>query len=402
MIALSGKAKEARLSKPLERRVWAITNAHSTRNTPLRKTACILDPNESPNEEFDLYLVRGDASNLDHLENVVSLPEALWYLEVGDCFAISSDGLKLRILWRLASSQNFIFLTERCNHFCIMCSQPPRDVEDSQHLRDAHELLTLLPADTWQLGVTGGEPTLYGLELIDLLERARDLLPNAGVHLLTNGKAFADMGYAAAWAKVKHPDLMAAIPLYSANPMVHDYIVQCDGAFDETVRGIVNLAKFGQLIELRVVIQAANAFHLEELARYIARNLPFVSQVALMGLEVTGFAKANIEEVWVDPDDYAKNLKHAVEILDAAGVRSLIYNHQLCTLPEELWERSVQSISDWKNEYSDACRSCEVLERCGGFFGTSKHKISVAIRPIGNRGEHPLPDGIQFLPTKQP
>jgi len=401
MISLSGKAKQVRLSRPLDRRIWSIADVDSERNTPLRKTACILNPHETPKEDFDLYLVRGDASNFDNLENVVSLPEALWYLKAGDCFSISPDGLRLRVTWRLASTQNFLFLTERCNHFCIMCSQPPRDIDDSQHLRDAHELLTLLPADTSQLGITGGEPTLYGYELIDLLESARDLLPKAGVHLLTNGKALAEMAYATAWARVKHPDLMAAIPLYSANPMVHDYIVQCDGAFDETVRGIVNLAKLGQQVELRIVIQAANAFALEELAHYIARNLPFVSQVALMGLEVTGFAKANLESVWVDPSSYAINLQRAVEILDAAGVRSFIYNHQLCTLPESLWERSVQSISDWKNEYSEVCRSCEVLERCGGFFGTSNSKFSAAIQPVGDRGTHPLPEGIQFLPIRQ-
>ena len=212
MIALTGRSKTVRLRENLTRRVWALAESNEMRNTPLRKTALILDEGTEPTDDFDLYLVRGDAGGYDHLENVIVLPEELGYLKAGDCVSISSDGLRLRVLWRLSSTQNFLFLTERCNHFCIMCSQPPRDIDDSQHLRDARELLELLPATTSQLGITGGEPTLYGLELIDLLARAKDLLPSAGVHLLTNGRAFAALDYAKAWASILHPDLMAAIP----------------------------------------------------------------------------------------------------------------------------------------------------------------------------------------------
>lgn len=400
MIALTGRSKTVRLRENLTRRVWALAESNEMRNTPLRKTALILDEGTEPTDDFDLYLVRGDAGGYDHLENVIVLPEELGYLKAGDCVSISSDGLRLRVLWRLSSTQNFLFLTERCNHFCIMCSQPPRDIDDSQHLRDARELLELLPATTSQLGITGGEPTLYGLELIDLLARAKDLLPSAGVHLLTNGRAFAALDYAKAWASILHPDLMAAIPLYSANPMTHDFIVQAEGAFEETVRGIVNLARFQQQIEIRVVIQAANSAELPGLATYVARNLPFVSQVAFMGLEVTGFAKANVAEVWVEPTTYASDLEDAVKILVSAGVRVQIYNHQLCTIPETLWPYAYKSISDWKNEYLEECRSCEVLESCGGFFSTSKGKFSNAIKAVGDRESRPVPAGVNFLPVR--
>ena len=34
----------------------------------------------------------------------------------------------------------------------------------------------------------------------------------------------------------------------------HDYVVQADGAFDETVRGILNLKRQGVLMEVRVVV----------------------------------------------------------------------------------------------------------------------------------------------------
>ena len=81
---------------------------------------------------------------------------------------------------------------------------------------------------------------------------------------------------------------MVGIPIYGAEPSLHDYVVQADGAFDETVRGIMNLAQLEQRIEIRVVIHKQTAPALVEIAEFIARNLPFVEQVALMGLEMIG------------------------------------------------------------------------------------------------------------------
>jgi hypothetical protein len=52
-------------------------------------------------------------------------------------------------------------------------------------------------------------------------------------------------------------------------------------------------------------------------AAFIARNLPFVAQVALMGLEMTGLARPNSPLVWVDPADYQDELAQAVDTRDS-------------------------------------------------------------------------------------
>ena len=49
-------------------------------------------------------------------------------------------------------------------------------------------------------------------------------------------------------------------------------------------------------IEIRVVLHKQTAPAPAEIAEFIARNLPFVEQVALMGLEMIGFARANIAD----------------------------------------------------------------------------------------------------------
>ena len=54
---------------------------------------------------------------------------------------MSDDGERIRVLWRHRSHQNSILLTERCNHYCLMCSQPPKTREDDELLAQAFELL---------------------------------------------------------------------------------------------------------------------------------------------------------------------------------------------------------------------------------------------------------------------
>jgi len=47
----------------------------------------------------------------------------------------------------------------------------------------------------------------------------------------------------------------------------------------------------------------------------IVRNLTFVDQVVFMGLEMTGFTKANLDALWIDPLDYQGELAEAVHFL---------------------------------------------------------------------------------------
>ena len=263
-----------------------------------------------------------------------------------------------------------------------MCSQPPKRVQDDWLLDRAFELVRLLPPDTRDIGFTGGEPTLHGDRLLEFLRLCRNLLPMAAVHVLSNGRRFSRPEFAAGWAAVNNPRMMLGIPIYGAEPSLHDYVVQARGAFDETVRGLLNLgcARPGSRGQRRD--PPADCPHLVEIAEFIARNLPFVDQVALMGLEMTGFARANMESVWIDPVDYQPQLVEAVRRLDRAGLKTMIYNHQLCLLDRRLRPYAVRSISDWKNEYHPECLGCSARSDCGGFFFSAKHRMSDHIRAI--------------------
>src|SRR6195256_1008560 len=166
------------------------------------------------------------------------------------------------------------------------------------------------------------------------------------MHVLSNGRAFSDDVVATAWAEIRHPNLTVGIPIYSAVDHIHDYVVQARGAFDETVLGVLKLKDKSQRVEIRVVLHAITAPRIIETCRWLARNLPFVDHVALMGLENTGFAIANDALLWIDPMDYREQLAIAVDILAAARVNVSVYNLPKCVLPRSVWPHAVQSISD--------------------------------------------------------
>lgn len=287
----------------------------------------------------------------------------------------------VRTLHRPTSEHNGLFLTERCNSNCLMCSQPPKDRDDTEHfLKTNLELIELIDPSTKYLGITGGEPTLLGDGLFKILQALKERLPETQIHMLTNGRAFAWDSTARRLAAVGHPHLMLGIPLYSDDAIVHDYIVQAKNAFDQTILGLHRLARYGQAIEIRVVLHRQSIPRLRDLALYIYRNLPFVQHVALMGLEPTGYTPRNREALWIDPLDYQEELEDAVEILSVRGMAVSLYNSQLCLTRPSLWKFARKSISDWKNVYLPECQHCAMSNQCGGLFQSAERLHSPNIR----------------------
>lgn len=381
MIPLRAKSASADVRAGLTRTVWGLSAPDSPASEHNGRAALISSAEEA-SDDFDLYICAPGVTLAGTGRPYVELPDELAYLSAGDILSVSTDGRRLHVLWRHLSEQNSILLTERCDHYCLMCSQPPRQVDDDWLLGQAFEVMRLLPPDTTQIGFTGGEPTMYGDRLFELLRLASEVAADAGIHVLSNGRRFHDLEFAIGWTEIDNPNLMVGIPIYGAEPTLHDYVVQAHGAFEETVRGIINLARLRQRIEIRVVIHKQTAPYLADIAEFIARNLPFVDQVALMGLEMIGLARANIDAVWIDPIEYRDELAEAVMLLSRRRIKTMVYNHQLCLTDPRVWPYTVKSISDWKNEYHDECGKCSVREACGGFFFSAKYRMSESIRAV--------------------
>lgn len=349
---------------------------------PLRaKSALLLDDlaDEVP-EGFAVLLIRQvtDETKLPP-QNVLGIGREFDYLREGDVVRITPEATIHTIYRR--SGYNSLLVTERCNSFCVMCSQPPRKINDDYLIDDYLDAIPLFDRSTQEIGITGGEPTLLGDRLFGLLGALKSYLPTTSVHVLSNGRNMRDLAFAQRFAQLGHPDLMIGIPVYSDVSAIHDFVVQADGAYDETIRGILNLKRCGVPVEIRVVIHQQTYKRLPQLAHFIVRNLQFVDHVALMGLELMGFARSNLDALWIDPVDYQSELCTATYTLARARIRTSIYNHQLCLLDPSVRKFSVNSISDWKNEYMPECAGCELMSQCGGFFSSSVLRRSANIRP---------------------
>jgi His-Xaa-Ser system radical SAM maturase HxsC len=299
----------------------------------------------------------------------------------GDVIELDPIRQRVAVRYRRGDNGNVLFATERCNSYCLMCSQPPREVQDEWRVQQLLELIDLIDASEPSLAISGGEPTLLGNGLISIVRKCSDALPGTHLHILSNGR-LCDPEFHVQFENV-HPNLSWGIPLYGDHYGLHDYVVQSQGAFAETLRGIYSLQAAKQRIEIRVVLVRPTFERLAQLARFIWRNLPFVEHVALMGVEPMGFAKAHHQDLWADPADYADELAQAVDILTVGGIPVSLYNLPLCTIDRSLWDYAARSISTWKNDYLPACSACSIRERCGGFFSwVTPAWTSRAVAPV--------------------
>ncbi|GAA4443421.1 His-Xaa-Ser system radical SAM maturase HxsC [Ravibacter arvi] len=302
-------------------------------------------------------------------------------ITVGDVIQILPSGV-LHVLFRAGSLDNSLFTTDQCNSNCLMCSQPPKKVDDIEyHFELNCSIIRLMPATTEIVGITGGEPTLLGQKLFEMFRMLTEMHPHCLVHILTNGRAFAYQSFVKQYLSVSTENHIWGIPIYSDFYSDHDYIVQAKGAFNETIQGIYNLARIGARIELRIVVHKLTVLRLKQLTKFISKNLTFVERVAFMGLEYIGYTPFNDQLLWIDPLDFQEELHDAVVLLDDLGINVSIYNLPLCLLPKEVRRFAIKSISDWKREYLTMCTGCALKTDCGGVFGTSK-KLSENIQAI--------------------
>ena len=279
----------------------------------------------------------------------------------------------MKEIFEIDSNSNVLFVTNQCNNHCIMCCQPPQQDNDFNFYYNQNvKLITSAPKETKVVCITGGEPTLAGNYFFDLISLVRSELPSTDIHILSNGRTFINNDFTHQLKVTGGDKVFVGVPLHSDYFRDHDIIAGAKGAFNETMLGLYNLADEGIPIELRVVVNKLNYNRLYQLAEYIFKNLYFVSWVAFMGMEDTGWATKNAGTIWIEPVEYISKLCDAVGLLAEYGIPVSIYNIPLCLLPLGFHKFASQSISDWKTKYVVICNDCSVKGQCGGLFSTSK------------------------------
>lgn len=313
-------------------------------------------------------------------------PDTIWHadapdrLKEGDIVCLTDGGAT--VIWEKDSHQNALLLTEACNCNCLMCPQPPQK-HAPMLLRQAEKVLDLLHGKPVpQLCITGGEPTLLKDGFIRLLRRCAKEHPEAVINILTNGKTFSDMVFARETARAASANTLFCVSFHSEVDHIHDELVGKMGSFDETQRGIYNLAQCGAHIEIRHVITRLNYRRLPHFAEHLHSYFPFCSHYALMGMELCGHAAAHVERVAVSPHEYKEELARAVLSMHRRGLPVSVYNIPLCLCDPRIRPFARQSISAWKKRYAPQCSECARQKDCAGFFSTSASLPLEHIQPI--------------------
>jgi His-Xaa-Ser system radical SAM maturase HxsC len=289
----------------------------------------------------------------------------------GDIICINPNGI-INVLWEVNSVHNVILVTNSCNSQCVMCPQylcaDPKDLQ-----RDNMSILRLLKKNSvQQIGLTGGEPTLYLDRCIEIIKKCKKRFPNATIVILTNGRTLNEGNLRSLLKKTRHSNLLFCIPLHADNSCIHDATTSRSGSFAETINSIQNLAIYYQKIELRIVITKLNYERLENISEFIYRNFPFCIHIAFMGMEVCELAYENREQVWVEPLEYIPNLCKAINHLNQRNMQVSMFNIPYCLLPQNYWKFAKDSISTWKKGYKNECNNCIKKDACPGLFLTSK------------------------------
>ncbi len=63
---------------------------------------------------------------------IIDKAEHLKHIREGDILRLDFRRGFVRSLYRVGSPNNVIFATDQCNSNCLMCSQPPKDIDDSE------------------------------------------------------------------------------------------------------------------------------------------------------------------------------------------------------------------------------------------------------------------------------
>jgi His-Xaa-Ser system radical SAM maturase HxsC len=246
-----------------------------------------------------------------------------------------------------------------------MCSQPPK--EHHSDLFGFFRTAALLAPRGVTIGITGGEPTLFKDQLFDLLGHVLTARPDLRFHVLTNGQHFEESDKAVL-STFPAGKILWGIPLYAADPSLHDQIVGKTGAYERLTQSFSLLARIGVAVELRTVLMTSNVAALERLAGFIAAQLPFIAVWAIMQLENIGYGRMNWDRLFFDSGRSFAPVGAAIDTARARGVAVSLYNFPLCTVPPAYREFSHASISDWKRRYLVPCAECRLQGNCGGFF----------------------------------
>jgi len=190
-LELRGKVETVGFSAFVSRVMMRLAEASSSPASEL-DTAIIRKHEDVADAAFhgfkNLACVGYSGEGLEGFNTTVRFSSELDWLGSGDVIAVEPNAGIYRVLWRNASRHNAFLVTDRCDHYCLMCSQPPKDVQDGWIIDEIQQCLEIIEPNTASLTFTGGEPFLDWRRFIPLVKMAQVRLPEASIHTFNSSR----------------------------------------------------------------------------------------------------------------------------------------------------------------------------------------------------------------------
>ena len=150
MLKLTGRTDATGLPGPVADDVWRVCLPQDAGSDhggdPARFIACLLRDGEAAPPGYGLYLIAANEPGIrPGTPGVTGAPGSgvsgmpgpmlrlgpdLAHLDAGDIIHVPRDGRRVTVLWKNSARHNALLLTEQCDNYCLMCSQPPKDRND--------------------------------------------------------------------------------------------------------------------------------------------------------------------------------------------------------------------------------------------------------------------------------
>jgi radical SAM protein with 4Fe4S-binding SPASM domain len=293
-------------------------------------------------------------------------------------------------------------LTYRCNNSCHHCYNEKRS---SPELSVANWKVIL--DKLWKIGIphvvfTGGEPTLFK-GLPELISHAEANGQITGIN--TNGRMLKNPAYLEQLVNSGLDHIQ--VTLESHHPSIHDQMVNCPGAWQDTVAGIRNALDSGLFVMTNTTLLDFNSPWIEETLDFLAElGVPTVGLNALIysgkGISVghglredqliplldiarEKTNKANQRLIWYTPTQYCHFDPIQLQ-LGVKGCTAALYN--MCVEPdgsvipcqsyyvplgnlltsnwEKIWQHPLAVSLRERKSIPQECQQCSLLAECGG------------------------------------
>jgi len=270
-----------------------------------------------------------------------------------------------------------------CNNHCDFCTvEWEKRLGNRKYSEIINELDCLLADGSISvMHYSGGEPTLRK-ELPQILDYVRSKGITKQI-IQTNGRALSNPDYLR--KLIKSGATSFYVSLHGADAEVHDMQVNAVSAFNQTVKGLANLDKFGVKFSTNTVVTKQNYKSLAKIIQFVAREFRSVIKAKLSYPNIQGGAADNYSKVIVPLWDCIADIKNAIY----AGLSHNLFvdteSVPVCLLGELSdhaceFVQNTYNISDlhyhengWKiNDrakgfvFYDNCRECDVKNICCG------------------------------------